>query len=125
MILNLDHIAILTLNLSATASQLSEGLIPENPEQQPAEGTLEQYVCLPSDTAPALLLMQAVDDGPYRTALKKRGPGLHHLGFTTDSIDKAVQHFHRRGLLLHPHRSLKNLPGQIGLDVPPRYSLPC
>lgn len=102
MILNLDHIAILTANLSATVAELPQWLRLDPPEEQPTEGTLEQYAHWPCEEAPSLLLLEALSDGPYRRALAKRGPGLHHLGCSTDSLDAAVDHFAAQGLFLHP-----------------------
>lgn len=102
MILNFDHMAILTSDLEAVASRLPTWLTLHDPEKHAAEGTLERYVCPESDSDPSLLLIQAIQDGPYSTALKKRGPGLHHIACSTDSIDGAIQHFASHGMLLHP-----------------------
>jgi len=108
--IRLDHVAILTTSLETCAGQLPAGLVLHEIEEQPTEGTREQYVTTQAGDGPALLLLEAVLPGPYQTALEKRGPGLHHLGCTTDSLDEAIEHFSDFGLLLHP----------ISLDTYPR-----
>ncbi|MFK7802572.1 MAG: hypothetical protein AB8G95_13140 [Anaerolineae bacterium] len=112
MILNFDHIAILATDIKGVASTLPAWLTCHELEKHSAEGTLEQYVTSPSESDPSLLLLQPIQDGPYATALKKRGSGLHHLACSTDSIDDAVSHFAGQGLLLHPI-SLKTYPKRV------------
>ncbi len=107
MILNLDHIAVLVTDVKAAAATLPDWLTRHELEEQPAEGTLEQYACPPADSDPCLLLMEAVKSGPYETAMTKRGPGLHHLAYNTDSITDAALQLGKHGLLLHP-MSLKS-----------------
>lgn len=102
MILNLDHIAILTADIRQVGSSLPTWLLPHKLEEQPSEGTLEQYACPNSANDPCLLLMQAISSGPYLKAFKKRGAGLHHIAYATDDIDDAVTLFAGHGLLLHP-----------------------
>jgi len=102
MAIKLDHIAILTTSLERCVGQLPAGFRHHGIEEQPAEGTREQYVSTQIEGGPALLFLEAVQPGPYQTALEKRGPGLHHLGCTTDSLDEAIERFSGLGLLLHP-----------------------
>lgn len=97
----IDHIAILTESLERSANQLPDHLETQTIENQPGEGTREQYVKLPSADTPSILLMQAVAPGPYRRAIEKRGPGLHHFGCATDHLDYAVEYLGGKGLLLH------------------------
>jgi len=100
--LNLDHIGILTRSLLHTVRDLPQECIRHEIQAQPAEGTMEQYVTMPHEGSPFLLLIEAIDDGPYKRALGKRGPGLHHLGCVTNNLNDAIQYFTRFGLLLHP-----------------------
>lgn len=102
MIIQLDHIAILTTSLEQSVKQLPSSFPPERIEEQPKEGTREQYVNWPAGAGPSLLFMQPIQDGPYQGALEKRGPGLHHLGCVTDHLDDAIEYFAKHGLLLHP-----------------------
>ena len=102
MVIKLDHIAILTTSLEKCIDQLPASVYPQAIEEQPTEGTREQYVSVQVEDGPALLFLEAIQPGPYQTALEKRGPGLHHLGCTTDSIDEVIGHFSSSGLLLHP-----------------------
>lgn len=102
MILNLDHIALLSSNLSSVIATLPSWIRLDEPERHPSEGTLEQYAHLPSEHAPSLLILEPISDGPYSRAMAKRGPGLHHFGFVTDTLDDAIDYFASHGLLLHP-----------------------
>lgn len=102
MILNLDHIAFLTSNLSAAAACLPSRFQLDAPERQPTECTLEQYAHFPEEHNPSFLFLEPIADGPYCIAMTNRGPGLHHFGLFTDSIDDAIDYFSSNGLLLHP-----------------------
>lgn len=102
MKISLDHIAVLTASLESCAEQLPTGYDPLEIEFQPGEGTREQYVLHRVEGAPSLLFMEPVEPGPYQRAMEKRGPGLHHLGYVTDSLNEAVELFSVSGLLLHP-----------------------
>jgi len=106
--LHLDHIAILTRCLSKLEASLPVELGRLEVDTFPGEGTKEQYIDLASSGRPSLLLIESIGDGPYRRALQKRGAGLHHFGFVTDSMNDAVDYFSKQGLLLHPI-SLKTL----------------
>jgi len=102
MNIQLDHIAILTRSLERTEKLLPQAFVRHEIEVQPAEGTIEQYINLPNEGYPSLLLMEATEDGPYKKSLHKRGAGLHHLGCVTSDIDDAIHYFSKCGLLLHP-----------------------
>jgi hypothetical protein len=112
VILNCDHVAILAVDLEVVTKTLPSWLTVHDPETHPGEGTVERYVRPEEDAAPSLLLLQPIQVGPYATAMEKRGPGLHHIGCSTNSIDDAVRHFDRHGLLVHPI-SLKTCSNKI------------
>lgn len=99
---HVDHIAFVVPDLGVVTDQLPDFCTPLEIEDQPAEGTREQYVDISGDMAPMLLLMQPISDGPYQRALAKRGPGLHHIGCMTPSIDAARPQIEKSRLLLHP-----------------------
>ncbi|MBK1877076.1 VOC family protein [Pelagicoccus mobilis] len=100
--LELDHIALLVRDLEATAASFPSTLERHELETFESEGTKEQYIDFLNTNAPSLLLFEAIGDGPYRRALKKRGPGLHHLGYRTTDLKEAVAYFAKQGLFLHP-----------------------
>ncbi len=102
MILKLDHISVLLRSIVAAQAKLPSELILHEIETFESEGTKEQYIDLSESDDRRLLLMEAIGDGPYKRALQKRGPGLHHFGCATDNLNKAVDHFSQFGLLLHP-----------------------
>lgn len=97
----LDHIAVLTADLQRQSDALPAFCRKGAIESFPKEGTQEQYVAL-TKHSPKLLLLQPIAAGPYARALKKRGPGLHHLGVKTPSIQALVPQLCEQGLLLHP-----------------------
>jgi hypothetical protein len=99
---SLDHVALLVPSAVAVAERckaLGWELGPV--EDFPAEGTREVYVG-PQTGDARLLLMEAIAPGPYRDALAKRGPGLHHVAIHVDSIAAYVAGLARSGWLLHP-----------------------
>lgn len=102
MRLILDHIGILTPSLERSAGHFPPGFTLHEAELMPSEGTREQYATLDSKRGPSVLLLEAIQPGPYQRALDKRGPGLHHLGLATDSLQEATAALQGLGLLLHP-----------------------
>lgn len=97
----IDHIAVLTSDLRRQSDALPDFCRKQAIASFPEEGTQEQYVEI-TERSPRLLLLQPIADGPYSRALKKRGPGLHHLGVTTQSIKALVPRLSEQGLLMHP-----------------------
>jgi hypothetical protein len=68
-----------------------------------AEGTKEQYLTSDADHSGAILLMQPIGDGPYKRAMAKRGPGLHHICIKVGSLSKFIAEIANSGFLLHPY----------------------
>ncbi len=106
----LDHVALLVENLDHSLQALKQlNLQPESVQTWLSEGTREAYIGEP-DRSGRLLLMEAAADGPYRRALKKRGPGLHHIALRCpDHLACAHQLGRDHGWLLH-HHTLDSLP---------------
>ena len=100
--MNVNHVAFLTNELEAMTSCLPAFCKPLSVEHQPSEGTLEQYVEVAGEGAPMLLLMQPVAEGPYMRAMRKRGPGLHHIGGTVQTIRSLLPRIEKHRLLIHP-----------------------
>lgn len=118
MQLILDHIGILTPSIERSAGHFPPGFTLHDPELMPSEGTREQYATLDSKRGPSVLLLEAVQPGPYQRALEKRGPGLHHLGLATDSLELATAQLHSLGLLLHPDSLKTHAHGCVWLCRP-------
>lgn len=112
MKLHLHHIAILVRSVEAVEKLLPGELERLKVDSFPDEGTKEQYIDLDPGGRPSLLLIEAIGEGPYRRSLTKRGPGLHHLGFVTKSLEVAVDHFTGERLFLHPF-SLKSISQRV------------
>lgn len=96
-----DHIAFLTADLIRQSNSLPDFCQKQEIESFPAEGTQEQYIQLPEHST-KLLLLQPIAEGPYARALDKRGPGLHHLGVSTQSIEALMPQLNQHSLFLHP-----------------------
>lgn len=99
--ISVNHIAFLVNNIEAAAQRLPDFCRPQGIETQPTEGTRELYVEI-EDSTVSLLLVEAIAEGPYRRALKKRGTGLHHIGCLTDSLERHLDWVMKHRLLLHP-----------------------
>lgn len=115
----INHIAILVKDIDATTSMLPSYCILQEKEIQPQDGSIEQYVNYDGPDYPSLLLIQKTGDGPFNTAINKRGYGLHHFGAAVNNINDYLgkqNHVHR--FLLHPI-SLKTInDGYIWLCRP-------
>lgn len=99
---SLNHVALLVRSAKGAAAICSQSGYDLGPvEDFPSEGTREIYVGSPA-TEGLLLLMEAIGDGPYRNALKKRGPGLHHIAVHVPSVLDYVTGLASSGWLLHP-----------------------
>jgi hypothetical protein len=83
----LSHIALVVQSLAATTRRLEPCTAHFAAiEEQPLERTREQYVG-PADASAMLLLCEPTDpDGPYGSALARRGPGLHHIGLSVPKL---------------------------------------
>jgi catechol 2,3-dioxygenase-like lactoylglutathione lyase family enzyme len=87
----IDHLALLVPSVeraAAVLARLGVGAIGAK-DVFPGEGTAEIYVGAPERGA-RLLLMEAIGPGPYRRALEKRGPGLHHLALVVGDVKAAL-----------------------------------
>lgn len=103
-----DHIGFLVEDLEAALEVCVALDLPAGPiEEFPGEGTREVYLGRAGQAARLLLLQAIGPEGPYRRALEKRGPGLHHIAFHVPSA--AAFFVANPGWLLHP-RSLTSLP---------------
>lgn len=101
MISRVEHVCFLVDHLSAARSRLPASWSPQPPEEQAGEGAREQYVVPPPPT-PWVLLVQAIANGPYRSAMRKRGPGLHHIAISVADLKASMLILHRARLLIHP-----------------------
>ena len=98
----LNHVAILVEDIESVLEkvQFTPDLLGEI-EEFPSEGTRELYIGSDNQMG-RILLMQAIGDGPYKNALDKRGPGLHHIALDVLNIDDFVTKLSGSGWLLHP-----------------------
>jgi len=103
----LDHVSILVEAVDTAARLFADsGIAIGDKEIFGDTGTEEIYVG--SNENQALLLLQApTGAGPYRRALTKRGPGLHHLALATDDFNHTNDKLAALGWLVHP-ASLRN-----------------
>ncbi|MCJ8344683.1 hypothetical protein MJH12_04015 [bacterium] len=102
MITHLNHVAILVQNIDPIVQ--SKLFLPDeigDIDTFESEGTKEVYIGKENQTA-KLLLMEAISEGPYLQALKKRGPGLHHIAIDVLNTKEFVSQLAGSGWYLHP-----------------------
>lgn len=107
MTLVLDHVSVLVKSVDAAARLfVGSGIRIGEKELFANVGTEEIYI---GDSAShALLLLQAAAaEGVYMRALKKRGPGIHHVAVCTDDFKAANEKLSGLGWFVHPN-SLRN-----------------
>jgi len=98
-----SHIAVLVHSVAESAKFLnSNGLQTGKEKTFASEGTKEIYVGSYNTHAGLLLLVEAISDGPYSRALKKRGPSLHHIALDVLNIEEFSIKAQSAGWQLHP-----------------------
>jgi hypothetical protein len=98
----LNHVAILVRDIERVLSDSNlDAAIVGNIERFPSEGTRELYIGDKS-MGGRLLLIEPIAEGPYQRALKKRGPGLHHLAIDVSQLEDFVHSLGNSGWFLHP-----------------------
>lgn len=97
-----SHIALLVPSVEKSAQFLkSRGLETGTPETFESEGTKEVYVGSYATQAGLLLLLEAISEGPYKRAMEKRGPSLHHIALDVLDIEKFITKALKVGWELH------------------------
>jgi len=103
----LNHVALLLPSVEKASAFLSPlGFKINSAAEWEGEGTLEIYVGDLQNQMANLLLMEPVKDGAYTHAMKKRGPGLHHVAIDVLDMGSFIESIAGSGWLLHP-KSLK------------------
>jgi hypothetical protein len=98
---SINHIALLVPSAQTASNYLSGlGYRPGPVELWEGESTKEIY--FEKEMGASLLLMEPLNDGAYQRAMKKRGPGLHHIGVDVLDLEFAVQLAQFAGWSLHP-----------------------
>jgi hypothetical protein len=98
MISSPSHVAVLVPSVLKAADHFRQ-LGFEIGEEEIFAETREIYV--EGSERNSLLLMEARDTGSYRRALKKRGPGGHHLAIDVLDIQEFLTSISGSGWLLH------------------------
>ena len=108
----LDHACVLVQNLQKSIDFCQKfGFGNEKIESFEKEGTRESYIGQYGRLG-RLLLVEAVGEGPYLKALKKRGPGLHHICFSAINANKLERIFLNQGW----EKKETNIPGTVWLS---------
>lgn len=98
-----SHITLLVPSVESSAAFLRTHDIKTNePETFESEGTKEIYVGSYETQRGLLLLMEAISEGPYKRALTKRGPSLHHIAIDVLNVEEFIQKAQSIGWKLHP-----------------------
>lgn len=103
-----SHVAILVPSVRKAADVLRQFGFDIG-EEEIFEETKEIYV--QGSERNSLLLMEPKGAGSYQRALKKRGPGLHHLAIDVLDLEEFLDSLSGSGWLLHINslKTIKNL----------------
>lgn len=103
MDVSFSHVALLVPSVDASGEYLKScGFQLGAPEVFEGEGTKELYAGSYATRSGLLLLLEAIDEGPYKRALQKRGPSLHHIALDVLNIESFVTKAQGAGWNLHP-----------------------
>lgn len=96
-----NHVAVLVPSVKKAAEYLKQFHFDIGPEEEwDSEGTKEIYVQCGAPNS--LLLVEAIKDGPYKSALNKRGPGIHHYAIDVLDLEMYIESITSSGWHLHP-----------------------
>jgi methylmalonyl-CoA/ethylmalonyl-CoA epimerase len=97
MITALDHIAIAVPDLQEAISRFADdfGITFEGTEEVSQAKTTTAF--FPIDGTSIELVHPLNGEGPLVTHLEKRGPGIHHLCFRSDSLDDDIARLKEKG----------------------------
>lgn len=103
MEVSFSHVALLVPSVEASGEYLKScGFQLGAPEIFEGEGTKELYAGSYATQKGLLLLLEAVVEGPYKRALAKRGPSLHHIALDVLDVEGFIPHAQKSGWKLHP-----------------------
>lgn len=99
--IQLSHVALLVPSVRKAADYLRQFDFQIGKEEEwDGEGTREIYIERAKSNS--LLLMEPIKDGAYQKALKKRGPGIHHIAIDVLNLELYLESIASSGWLLHP-----------------------
>jgi 4-hydroxyphenylpyruvate dioxygenase-like putative hemolysin len=99
----LSHVALLVPSADTSAKVLNScGIETGEAEVFDSEGTKEIYIGSYDSQNGLLLLVESISDGPYKRAMTKRGPSLHHLAIDVRNVEQCVSTAQSLGWMLHP-----------------------
>jgi len=95
-ILGIEHIAIAVSDVEKSSSFWRDiiGLTLKGREEVDSQGVITDIY--PAVNGKIELLMEKNPNSPISNFLKKRGPGLHHICFEVDNIDKALEELNEK-----------------------------
>lgn len=96
--MHVDHAGIATANADSLVFLFEDLLDAEVVHDELLDGMEIAFLDVGGDYLE--LIEPTGDDGPIATYLDENGPGIHHLAFTTDDIDNALERARDRGVEL-------------------------
>lgn len=108
----IDHIAIVVedIELALTFWRDSLGLELQYVEDVPDQKSIVAF--LPTGDGEVELVKPTSEDSGIFRYLKKRGPGIHHICFEVDDIDRTLAQLKKRGIQLINEQSIIGTGGK-------------
>jgi len=99
----LSHLGILVPSVEKAAIPFAEKNFFVNPTKTfELEGTREKYIGSFKTHSGLPLLIEPFKDGPYQSAMNRRGTGIHHFGIDVLNFDEFLNIAMNAGWRVHP-----------------------
>lgn len=99
----LSHLGILVPSVERAAIPFAEkNILVNHTKKFENEGTQEKYIGSFNTHSALPLLIEAFKEGPYQSAMKRRGPGIHHFGIDVLNRDEFLKLAMDAGWRVHP-----------------------
>jgi methylmalonyl-CoA/ethylmalonyl-CoA epimerase len=108
----IDHIAIVVEDIDSALSFWRDilGLELDHVEDVPEQKSLVAF--LPAGGSEVELVKPTTDDSGVARYLQKRGPGMHHICFEVDDIEKVLAQMKSKGVRLINETPLQGADGK-------------
>ena len=99
-VIDIDHVGIAVTDLEAAVSHYRRALGVEPTHREIVEAQGVEEVLFRVGTSSIQLLGSLGPDTPVGRFLRKRGPGVHHIGYRVADVAAALDHLRAEGVPL-------------------------